>query len=55
MNKFNSVALKGLEPLFKEPKSFVLTITLKSYYREVGQKPWINSQTIIDTLPVYIK
>ena len=51
----NSVALKGLEPLFKEPKSFVLTITLKSYYREVGQKPWINSQTIIDTLPVYIK
>ena len=30
MNKFNSVALKGFEPLSKEPKSFVFTITLKS-------------------------
>ena len=55
MNKFNSVALKGLEPLFKEPKSFVLAITLKSYYREVGQKSWIKSQMINDALPVYIK
>ena len=31
MNKFNSVALKGFEPLSKEPKSFVLAITPKSY------------------------
>ena len=55
MKNFRTVALKGLEPLFKEPKSFVLAITLKSYYREVGQKSWIKSQMINDALPVYIK